>query len=208
MSDTLYLKMEKSAEVTEQKVRVSDIASVWCKNIGIMEKFASMNVMDEKPETGQRYIVTAIKIIEMAEKKFPTVEISNIGETECVVEIKKRQKPHGLFEFIKVVFICFILFCGAGFSIMSFNNDVDVESLFANIARSTVADENLGEQIIKLFYALGIFVGITVFYNHFGARKLSKDPTPIEVEMRDYEESINKALIEGRQRNDRRMDVK
>ena len=97
-----------------------------------------------------------------------------------------------------------ILFFGAGFSIMSFNNDVDVEKLFTNISEHTVINTGFGKNILKTFYSIGIFIGITVFYNHFGSKKLSKDPTPIEVEMRDYEESINDTLIEDYSRRNRK----
>jgi stage V sporulation protein AA len=197
MSETLYLKMEKSAEVENDKVVVSDIASVWCKNRNIMDKFKTIRVVEEKINQGQRYIVTAISVIELAEKMFPTVDVSNLGETECVVEIKKQDQNSRTLEYIKVAVICLIMFFGAGFSIMSFNNDVDIGRLFNHISKHIVMDVKLGENILKTFYSVGIFIGITVFYNHFGAKKLSKDPTPIEVEMRDYEESINDTLIDN-----------
>ena len=44
--------------------------------------------------------------------------------------------------------------------------------------------------------------------NHFGPKRLSKDPTPIEVEMRKYETDVNQALIEGHNRQDGKLDVK
>ncbi|MFR4318135.1 MAG: hypothetical protein ACLT2Z_00835 [Eubacterium sp.] len=51
-------------------------------------------------------------------------------------------------------------------------------------------------------------VGILIFYNHFGTKKLSKDPTPIEVEMRKYEMDVNQTLITGHNRDDGKLDVK
>jgi stage V sporulation protein AA len=35
-----------------------------------------------------------------------------------------------------------------------------------------------------------------MFYNHVGGRRLTKDPTPLEVAMRNYEQDVDKALIE------------
>ena len=64
------------------------------------------------------------------------------------------------------------------------------------------------KEILEVGYALGLGVGIIVFYNHFGPKKLSKDPTPIEVEMRKYETDINKALIDGHNRQNGKLDVK
>ena len=56
-------------------------------------------------------------------------------------------------------------------------------------------------------YSFGLFLGITIFYNHIGKKKLSRDPTPIEVEMRLYEDDINHTLVEGTNRKEEHLDV-
>ena len=61
---------------------------------------------------------------------------------------------------------------------------------------------------MELCYSVGLGVGILLFYNHFGLKRLSKDPTPIEVEMRKYETDVNQVLIEGHNRQDGKLDVK
>ena len=50
-------------------------------------------------------------------------------------------------------------------------------------------------------------MGIIVFFNHFAVAKLSTDPTPIEVEMRLYEDNINKTLIQNDGRKESGIDV-
>ena len=62
--------------------------------------------------------------------------------------------------------------------------------------------------IAEYCYSIGLGVGIIIFYNHFGPKKLTKDPTPIEVEMRKYERDINQTLIDGHNRDDGKVDVK
>lgn len=65
-----------------------------------------------------------------------------------------------------------------------------------------------GRKILEYCYSIGLGVGIIIFYNHFGPKKLTKDPTPIEVEMRKYERDINQTLIDGHNRDDGKVDVK
>ena len=48
---------------------------------------------------------------------------------------------------------------------------------------------------LLLFYSIGIPLGILGFYNHFSASKVKEDPTPIHIEMRNYEEEMNKAIV-------------
>lgn len=50
-------------------------------------------------------------------------------------------------------------------------------------------------------------VGILLFFNHFTSWKFSLDPTPLEVEMRLYEENVNKTLIQNEERKEDDIDV-
>ena len=63
----------------------------------------------------------------------------------------------------------------------------------------------LGPGILELSYSIGLPLGILVFFNHFSRAALSKDPTPVEVQMRAYETDVNTTLVkeadrEGRER--------
>ena len=141
---------------------------------------------------------------------------SNISEcrytkyrgTECVVEFKTPKKDGGPMAIIKTTIICLILFFGVGFSIMSFNNDVSIDDMFSKISKQFTGDKEQGRKILEYCYSIGLGVGIIIFYNHFGPKKLTKDPTPIEVEMRKYERDINQTLIDGHNRDDGKVDVK
>ena len=64
-----------------------------------------------------------------------------------------------------------------------------------------------GYSILEVSYSVGLAVGIILFFNHVGGRRLTKDPTPIEVEMRTYETDVNKALIETADREGKSIDV-
>ena len=35
-----------------------------------------------------------------------------------------------------------------------------------------------------------------MFFNHIGGRRLTKDPTPVEVSIKNYETDVEKTLIE------------
>ena len=91
---------------------------------------------------------------------------------------------------------------------MSFNNDISIGGMFEKICKLLTGDKNTGKMVMEVGYSLGLGAGILIFYNHFGPKKLSKDPTPIEVEMRQYEIEINQALIDGHNRQDGKLDVK
>ncbi len=90
---------------------------------------------------------------------------------------------------------------------MAFNNDVQVHDVFAQIYELFAGKEHEGFTILECSYSIGLGAGILIFYNHFGKRKLSKDPTPLEIEMRLYENDINTTLIDGVKRSNKHIDV-
>ena len=54
---------------------------------------------------------------------------------------------------------------------------------------------------------IGLALGIVVFFNHVAAKKLNTDPTPLEVEMRLYEDNISKTLIANADRKESKIDT-
>lgn len=65
-----------------------------------------------------------------------------------------------------------------------------------------------------MVYSAGIYVIVSWnchwnsdFFNHFGKRRFSVDPTPIEVEMRLYENDLQTTLIENISRKEQELDV-
>ena len=44
--------------------------------------------------------------------------------------------------------------------------------------------------------------GVIFFFNHFGRWKITQDPTPIEVEMRTYEDEVDNTILEMENRKE------
>ena len=108
-------------------------------------------------------------------------------------------KPDGYYigwlQRIKVFFVCLISFFGTAFTIMAYHNDVGINDVFTEIYRMVMNQEPAGLNTLEVSYSVGLAAGIILFFNHVGGRRLTKDPTPIEVAMRNYEEDVDKTLI-------------
>ena len=61
--------------------------------------------------------------------------------------------------------------------------------------------------VLEVSYCIGLALGIVVFFNHVAAKKLNTDPTPLEVEMRLYEDNISKTLIANADRKESKIDT-
>ena len=90
---------------------------------------------------------------------------------------------------------------------MAFNNDVNVPKLFSQVYEQIMGREKQGFTILEATYSVGVVIGILVFFNHFGKKRFSVDPTPIEVEMRLYENDIQTTIIQNYAREEKELDV-
>ena len=100
----------------------------------------------------------------------------------------------------KAVLVSLIIFFGAGFTIMTFNTDVSVGDVFSLFYKLVMGTEQTKGSIMEITYCVGIAIGILGFYNHFSARNERDDPTPLHLEMRNYEQEMNNAIIKNASR--------
>ena len=85
---------------------------------------------------------------------------------------------------------------------MAFNSDVNLDLIFSTLHEKLNITDTTNFAILEIAYSLGIPIGIALFYNHFGRKKLSTDPTPLEIEMRLYENDIIETIVDGDNRKE------
>ena len=73
--------------------------------------------------------------------------------------------------------------------------------------RIVMGVEPAGVTVLEIAYSLGLGLGIIVFFNHVGGRNLTKDPTPIEVALRKYEQDVDQTIIDTADREGKIIDV-
>ena len=130
-----------------------------------------------------------------------------MGENDIVLECIKDKSEKQVFVLAKVIFVSLVCFFGTAFTIMAFHNDIDITGLFERIYKMFGIGYSGGAGALEIGYSIGLGAGIIVFYNHIGKRKITKDPTPLEVEMRIYEDDVNQTLIDNADREGVEVDV-
>lgn len=207
MSDTLYINIKQNSEVHKKDVFLSDVADVYCVNRAAESKAKALRVLTIRENKNKRYILAAIDVIEKLQEQDPKLQIDNLGEVSFIVDYQKPGKPAYFTAWLKTLFVCVIAFFGSAFAIMTFNNDASVSDVFKEIYRLVMGAESDGFTVLELSYTVGLALGIIVFFNHFAKIKINTDPTPLEVEMRLYEDNINKTLIQNDGRKESGIDV-
>lgn len=203
----LYIKGDRDVEVTKPDVTLGDILTMECSDRTVLPKIKTLKIVRFKTPGRQRCVVSVLRIIECIHEKYPGIEIQNMGEADIIITYEDQKTPPLAWHLLKTVFVVAVTFCGAAFSIMAFNNDVDVTKLFGQIYELVTGQRTDGFTIIEITYSIGLTVGILIFFNHFGKKRFTVDPTPMEVQMRLYENDIQTTLVEDAARKGDELDV-
>lgn len=201
MSDILYIKIDENVSVTSPRVYLQDIAELSCSNKKILNRLRILPIADFRQLPGKQYVISFTDLIKQIESAVPQLQIECLGETDFIITYCPPKK-HLLLQWLKVVFVCFTAFFGSAFSIMTFNCDADVGTLFKQIYTQVTGNPSNGFTILEITYSIGIGLGVLFFFNHFGRCRFSSEPTPLQVQMCLYEKNINSAIIKERQRSE------
>lgn len=202
-NETLYLKIDKNVQSKGNPVYLRDIASINCAKKPVENKVKTLRLPTEIIKGPGRYVFSVLDVIEVIQKEYPNLEINNLGEADFIVTVEKDHAPSDVWSWCKTIMICLLSFFGAAFSIMAFNNDVGVTTLFGQLYEQFTGRETSGFTILEISYSAGVGMGILLFFHHFAKKKGMSDPTPLEIEMRTYEDDVDMTLVESGNRKEK-----
>ncbi len=186
---------------------MKDVADIYCADKVLENKCRCVKIKTIRDGRRYRYVENALDVIRKIETVDPSIQVINVGQIDYIIDYQPPGKSVIVWEWIKTFFVCIVCFSGAAFAIMTFNNDVSLTDVFQKLHRLITGVEPEGVTILELTYSIGVALGIVTFFNHFAKWKINTDPTPLEVEMRLYEDNISKTLIQNAGRKERDVDV-
>ena len=208
----VYIKLERNIEVQTPDVHLSEVASVQCSDKNIRAKVKTIKIHKFKENEQKRCVISVLKIIELMEKECPNIQVESLGEADVLLEWISVDKHKGWQQWSKAALVAAVSFFGTAFTIMAYHNDIGIVDVFDQISQVVMGQENqdlfqTGAAVLEIAYSIGLGLGIIVFFNHVGGRRLTKDPTPIEVALRKYEQDVDMTLIDTADREGKIIDV-
>ncbi len=204
----LYIKIDKNNLVDKKTVYLKDVAKLYSTDTDMVKHLKAQVILMINEDKKTNYMFSVLKLIEVINKWYPDIRITNLGETDFIVHYEPPEKTWRLLEYTKVAFVSLMVFFGAAFTIMTFHEDANVKDVFNSVYKLIMGNEKSGGSILEISYAVGLPLGIILFFNHFSKAKLGSDPTPMQVQMRLYEEDIDKTLIENANREGKTIDIR
>ncbi len=197
MSDVLYLKIDRNIQAKGSPVYLREAASLVCSKKEIEDKIKTLRLPTPEIKGPGRYVFSVLDVIRAIQAEYPSLEINNLGEADFIITVEKQNTLPDILCWGKTVAVCLLAFFGAAFTIMAFNNDVGITTLFGQLYETFTGETSNGFTVLEVSYSIGVGLGILLFFHHFAKKKGSSDPTPLEVEMRTYEDEVDTTLIEA-----------
>ena len=193
---TIYVKASGNCIVYDKNITLGDVLKIECTNIGMLRAIKQMELYQFNHE--HSVVISILKVIEIIHEAYPNMAVVNCGESDFIVEYQKTTVKSRIWEKLKLILIAIIVFFGSAFTIMTFHIDIGIQKTFSRFYEQVMGEAKPMVTELEISYSIGLAIGIIVFFNHFSKRKLTKDPTPIEVEMKKYNQDlINSKVVQS-----------
>jgi len=195
---------KKEHFINKSIITIKDVANIEA-SASVKQKVETITLI-QKTDVHHR-VIAFNDIVKAIHKEYPNATVVNTGENEVLVEWSARKKENMIVTYIKIACVCLILFVGASTAVMTFHTDSQMGKVLEKYTELFLG-ENGNQLVIQVAYSIGLTLGIIVFFNHFGGKKLTGDPTPIQVEMALYEDDVTNTIITAINKKENEMSGK
>ncbi len=208
MEQIVYIKAPQCIEITKPDVTLQDFLTIYTTEESLKKELASIPFYSFTEGRKEQIVVSVLKVIETIAEHFPDADIENLGEGDFILSYQPQDKHEKVKEHLFTFFICMVAFFGGGYAIMAYNTDVGAKELFTYLSLLFLGNPKSGVLWIAIAYAIGLTAGMLLFFNHLGSKKITSDPTPLEVQMRLYEKDVSTTIIKDVSRRGESIDIK
>ena len=137
-------------------------------------------------------VIDVMHVIKVIQLELRDLEIQVVGPAQTIVEVqfpKKKLAP------VYFVLIWFLLFIGAALAIMNFHEDVSMREVHQQIYKIVTGIDNPKPLLLQVPYSFGLGIGMVLFFNHLFKKRFNEEPSPLEVEMFNYQQDLDQYVI-------------
>lgn len=188
----VYIRMRNRVQVKgNQTVRIKDIARI----IGpeeVIRKIEEIILLTVKKEDRNIIVIDLAQVIMAIRNVDTTIEVETFGPSQTIIEIILSKKKMSVLTF---ALVWFLLFVGGGMTIMNFHVDVSMGEVHQKIFTLITGKVEEKPLLIQIPYSFGLGMGMILFFNHFFKKRFNEEPSPLEVEMFNYQQDLDRYVI-------------
>ncbi len=192
LEKTVYIRMRNRVLAKpEESIYLMDIAQIIAPETVIPE-LKKLIVHQISLKDKNIVIIDVMKVIRLISGLLEDVDVQTIGPAQTIVEVilKKKQMSFPFF-----ILIWFLLFFGSAMAIMNFHDDVSMRSVQEKLYKIITGVEDSKPWIFQIPYSIGLGLGMILFFNHVFQKRINEEPSPLEVEMFNYQMDLDNYVI-------------
>jgi stage V sporulation protein AA len=192
---TLYLRLRKRVRLPKREpIMLGQVAQVIVDS-HLEQRIRRVPVYEPKENDGTFVLVDMLRVVSAIKQQFPELAIEYFGEPHTLVDLvddrAKERRPNMLL----FLMMCLLLFIGSGLAIMNFHEDVSMPEVHRRIYELVTGTTTERPYLLQIPYSIGLGLGMVLFFNQWFKKKFSEEPSPLEVELYMYQESMNQYMI-------------
>lgn len=188
MDQTVYIRMRNRVKAkVEDALTLKDIAQIISTD-EIHQRLERLPIYKITPKDRNIIIIDIMKVIGIITKVFPNTDIQAVGPPQTIIEVAFKRKAVSYPIFI---LIWFLLFVGSALTIMNFHEDVSMQAVQQKIYTIITGKEERKPLLFQIPYSFGLGLGMVLFFNHVFKKKLNEEPSPLEVEIFNYQQALD-----------------
>lgn len=192
-SKNLFVRMRPRIEAEHKQVlALMDVVRLE-GDANIIKRIQSLPIYKIREEDGSKLSIDALSVIAAIRMLFPSLDIQLIGPANTVVYIKqplKRLKP------LLILTVWLLLFVGSGLAVMNFHEDVSMRAVHIRLYYLLTGIHSLYPLWLQIPYSIGLGLGMVLFFNHFFKKRFNDEPSPLDVEMFNYQQNLDLYVVQ------------
>jgi stage V sporulation protein AA len=192
LKKTVYIRLRNRVLVRpREEVLLKNIAQVIAHD-DLHEKIDQLMIYQISDQDRNIIIIDAMQVIAEIAKLDSTIDVQLLGPSQTIVEVVFKKKK---YSFTLFVIAWLLLFFGSMLTIMNFHEDVSMQVVHQKIYRMITGKSEEKPLLFQIPYSIGLGLGMIIFFNHVFKKRFNEEPSPLEVEMFNYQEDLDRYVI-------------
>lgn len=192
MREVIYVQMKSHVRKSqEDSILLDDIARLSGQE-GDLTPMIQTPIYKIRKQDQNIIVIDYFIVIKHLMKGFPDKDFRLIGEPYSIIKVEEKDRGK---RSLTLILVWILLFIGAAMTIMNFHYDVSMQEVQQELYFIFTGERTDYPLLIQIPYSLGLAVGMLLFFNHWFKKKITDEPSPLEMELHNYQKQIDDYLI-------------
>jgi stage V sporulation protein AA len=193
MGKTVFIKLRHRVQVKPHAaITIGDVAQIIATDSGIREQLQTIPLYQIQPSDKNIVIIDVMKVVKAMLQVDDSLDVQTVGPSQTIIEVVYEKRRFSTAYFL---LIWLLLFVGSAMAIMNFHEDVSMQLVHQHLYEMITGKKVDKPLLLQIPYSLGLGIGMILFFNHVFRKRINEEPSPLEVEMFNYQQSIDQYVI-------------